>query len=158
MTLQPGTYAILEADLTTVRRIDTYAIPTNVKDGRAKPVTMTPPPVINPATQKVVQNGWTVNTNDVTPVWQIVALTPAELEAIADATEKAEVKETRDEIAADIDASVIDQAQAQAYIDLVAPTNNQRDAEVKDAAKRYKASEQSYRRLARAVRSLLKST
>jgi hypothetical protein len=82
----------------------------------------------------------------------------AAAEAAADAAERAAVKATRDQLAIDINESIADQAQAQAYIDLAAPTNQQRNDEVLNSARRDKSNEQRWRRLARAVRSLLKST
>jgi len=79
MILQPGTYGLLNADL-TLREIRTFGEPVRAEDGRALPVVITAQPAFNAATQKVVQNGWTVNVTDITPIWQIVALTQAELD------------------------------------------------------------------------------
>lgn len=84
MILQPGTYAILNDAGNAVAEIRVITVAVNAKDGRAKPVVMTAQPAFNAATQKVAQNGWTINVNDVTPIWQIVALSQAELDEITE--------------------------------------------------------------------------
>lgn len=79
MTLSPGIHGILNAN-GTLREIVVITATVLCKDGRSKSVVMTAQPGFNPATQKVIQSGWTVNASDVTPIWQVVALTQAELD------------------------------------------------------------------------------
>lgn len=90
MILQPGHYAILNAD-GTFREERTILVATPCKDGRAKPIDITPPPAVNPATHRVVQNGWVVNPSNVTPNWQTIALTQAELDENADLAQVATI-------------------------------------------------------------------
>ena len=77
--LSPGTYALLSVNLLSVLETRTFTVATNVKDGRYRPVVITAKPAFNAATQKVIQNGWTINPTNVNPVWQIVALSATEI-------------------------------------------------------------------------------
>lgn len=97
MTLQPGTYGILEVGR-TLREIRTFVAPFEAKDGRVLPVVMTAQPAFNAATHKVVQNGWSVNQNDVTPVWQVVALSQAELDEATEQTQIAAILATANDM------------------------------------------------------------
>lgn len=92
MILQPGTYAILNDDL-SFREVRTFTEQQAVKDGRARPVVMTAQPAFNAATQKVIQNGWTIIETEANPVWQVVALTQAELDVISQASEAVIIKQ-----------------------------------------------------------------
>jgi len=76
-------YAILDPTLTTIVSFETMdtasfaAFPT-VKAQFYRIVNMTAQPVIDPATQYVSQNGWTISSSDVEPVWVILSLTAAQ--------------------------------------------------------------------------------
>ena len=78
-------YAILDPTLTTIvgwEMADPAVMATLpvVKTQFYRPVnTSTTQPTFNPATQAVVQNGWTITPTDLEPVWQVVALTPAQI-------------------------------------------------------------------------------
>jgi hypothetical protein len=80
--IQPGTYAKLTPDRLSVEEIRVITAAVDADTTRIKPVVMTAQPAFNAATQRCVQNGWTVNATNVTPVWLVVALTAAELNAI----------------------------------------------------------------------------
>lgn len=99
-------------------------------------------PVFNAATQKVIDGPFVIEPTQVRRTWQVVILNQAELDALADATEKAQLKALVAQIKTDLD-------EAQAFIDLVAPTAQQRNDEVKNAAQREK-------RLNRAIRFLVR--
>lgn len=86
------------------------------------------------------------------------AIAAAAAAAAADAAERQAVKDLRAQLALDIDESTAGQAEAQVYIDLAAPTNQQRNDEVLNSAKRDKQAFQRERRLLRAVRQLLKDS
>jgi hypothetical protein len=93
MSLQQ--YATLTPDLSSVQSIDTWnsAIVSalqaagNPKFSFLRIVNMTAQPSFDPTTQVVVQNGWTVTTNDVEPVWQVIPLTPDQQQAAQNATQ-----------------------------------------------------------------------
>jgi hypothetical protein len=82
MILSAGLYGILNGD-GTFRHLLLVANTAIVKDGRALPVTNTAQPAFNPATHKVVHGGWAVNAEDVTPMWEVVALTQDELDELS---------------------------------------------------------------------------
>jgi hypothetical protein len=80
-------YALLSADQTQVvgfNNIDPTVYPNLAasKQGAYRIVNMIAQPGFNPATQQVVQNGWTITANDVQPVWVVQALTAAQLTAL----------------------------------------------------------------------------
>lgn len=139
-------------------RFDAWVAAGNPKATAWKPLVIDELPAFDPATQKVEFAGFVEEATQYRKTWSVVALTQAELDAIADATERLEVKAMREQIATDIQESIEDQAQAQAYIDLAAPTNAERNQEVQNSARRDKAAEQRFRRLARIARYLLKVT
>jgi DNA topoisomerase IA len=96
MIIQPGIYAILSADLQSVQEIRTITEAVNAKVEHTRPVVMTAQPAFDAATQKVIQNGWTISANDVTPIWQIVALSQAELDEIASRTQAQQIIDIAD--------------------------------------------------------------
>jgi hypothetical protein len=79
-------YALLDIAKTSVigfNQIDSTVFPTMAaaKTQYYRLVNMITQPVINPLTQKVIQNGWTISGVDVQPVWQTVALAQSEIDS-----------------------------------------------------------------------------
>jgi hypothetical protein len=82
-------YALLDPTLQNVVEIDTidtaiyaaWQAAANPKATQFLPVNMIAQPGFNPATQQVIQNGWTITAVDVQPVWVVQALTTAQLTA-----------------------------------------------------------------------------
>jgi hypothetical protein len=83
MIIQPGTYAILTPDLISVQEIRVIIEAVKAEPSRVRLVVMTDIPTFDVATERAQQNGWQINANDVTPVWEIISLTPEELAALA---------------------------------------------------------------------------
>lgn len=54
---------------------------------------MTDKPSFNAATHKVIQSGWTITESAANPVWEVVALSQAELDAISQASEAVIIKQ-----------------------------------------------------------------
>lgn len=151
-------YAKLSASLDSIIEIVEFDVLPPHKTGRVRPLVVDSQPAFNPATQRVTFSSYVIEPSQVRQTWQVVAPSQAELDAIANASERQAVKDLRTQIAADIDESQTDQAQAQAFIDLNgSATNTQRNDEVLNQAKRDKAAYQRYRRLARAIRELLRT-
>lgn len=99
MIIQPGTYAKLTPDRASVEEIRVITAAVDADTTRIKPVTMTAKPAFNAATQRCVQNGWTINVSDVTPVWQVIAIPQAELDAAtAEAADRAALDTIRNTI------------------------------------------------------------
>lgn len=81
-------YAILDNTQTVIVDFETmdtasFAAFPLIKSQCYRIVTMTSQPAFNPATQMVVQNGWTINANDVEPIWVIQALTALQQQQFA---------------------------------------------------------------------------
>ncbi len=91
MSLQQ--YALLDQTKTFVVEIETidsvvFASLAPAKTAFYLPVSMTAQPSITPATQFVVQNGWTVNSGvNVTPVWVIQTLSASDQKVVANQTQ-----------------------------------------------------------------------
>lgn len=88
-------YAYLNADHTVVQsltEIDPAVYQTWINNSNPKalfylPINMIAQPSFNAATQRVVQNGWTIGTSDVQPIWVVESLPTAQQNAIAAQTE-----------------------------------------------------------------------
>jgi hypothetical protein len=85
-------YAILDPTQTQIVAFETmdtasFAAFPAVKAQFYRIVNMTVQPTFDPNTQAVIQNGWTITPVDVEPVWQIVALTAAQQQAVANQTD-----------------------------------------------------------------------
>lgn len=92
MILQPGTYAILNADL-SLKEIRTFDAPASVKDGRAIPVALDAQPDFDDSTHKLEQAGWTIGAKEAKPLWQVVELSRDELDAKSRTLEAEVLKE-----------------------------------------------------------------
>src|SRR5260221_237079 len=84
-------YAILDTTKTQVIGFDTidstiFATLPLTKTQFYRICNMIAQPVINPATQAVVQNGWTITASDVQPVWLTITLTASQQQSVAAAT------------------------------------------------------------------------
>ena len=88
-------YALLDPTLSTVVQapvsIDSSTVVTWVSQGNPKGtlyriVNMIAQPAFDPATQQVVQNGWTITATDVEPVWQVGQLSSDQVTSIANST------------------------------------------------------------------------
>jgi hypothetical protein len=129
-----NTYALLSEDLLTIRGFDekdpaVFATLASVKSGRYRIVNMATPaqPAFDPATQQVIQNGWTIGSTDVEPVWQIVTLSAAQQQAIS------AQGEWNNTIALNIVTA------CQNYINLSSPTQAQTNAAVLQLVKLVKS-------------------
>jgi hypothetical protein len=90
-------YALLSGDLSTVIDPGPIAIDStivaawvaagNPKGARFRLINMIAQPAFDATTQVCTQNGWTITTVDVQPVWQVVALSTTDQNAIAGQTE-----------------------------------------------------------------------
>src|SRR5260221_5898041 len=81
-------YAILDTTKTQVIGFDTidstiFATLPLTKTQFYRICNMIAQPAINPATQAVVQNGWTITASDVQPVWLTVTQSAAQQQAIS---------------------------------------------------------------------------
>lgn len=152
-------YVILNENKTAALRIQEFLsdpTPEQVPPGSWRYFVDSPAPPVDLSTQRMMEGPAIITETTYTRTWNVVQRSAEEIQAIADAEERAEVKALRDQIRDDMDESDIDKAQAQAYIDIPAPTNTERNEEVLNSAKRDKNNEQRYQRIARAVRRLLK--
>ena len=87
MNFSPGLYAILTADLLSVREVRDMIVSFDAKEERVRPVVITAQPAFDPATQKVEHTGWIINGAEVNPEWTVVALTVSELDEKGDSDE-----------------------------------------------------------------------
>jgi hypothetical protein len=150
-------YAKLSPNQLSVVEIVSFDTLPPSKAGRIRPLVVDSVPAFDAATQKAVNNGYVIEPAQVRQTWQVVSLTQAELDVISDAAEHDAVVATRAQLALDIDESIADQAEAQAFIDLNgATTAADRNTEIRNAALRDKRRLQRERRQTRALRMLLK--
>ncbi len=157
-TLPAGLYANLSADLTQVECEVPFLSDRVIDDARAvrfRPLVASVIPTPT-ASQKVVFT-YVIQPTQVLKNYVVAEMTTDEATAKADRDERDAVKA----ILGDLDAAITEInaaiTQAQTYIDLAAPTNTQRNDEVRNAAIREKNAAQRERRLTRIVRRLLKA-
>lgn len=132
------TYALVDSTHTIVEEIDqidsafiaALVAASNPKANYYVPVNMASPaqPGFNPATQAVIQTGWTITyPTSVNPVWAVVTLTAAQQAAIADATDWTNT------IALNLNTAF------QTYISVAVPSQAQTNAVVLQLVKAVKA-------------------
>jgi len=89
-------YAQLSSDLSEVLlasvAIDSALITSwqsagNPKAALYRIINMVAQPAFDPNTQAVIQNGWTITTDDVEPIWQIITLTAEQQQVVSNATQ-----------------------------------------------------------------------
>lgn len=130
----------------------------NPKANAWLPLTYGTQPAYNAATHRVVEASPVITAGvSVFIGYTTAPHSQAVLDAMASETERSAVKDLIATLDADKLEADADLAEAQTYIDLAAPTNTERNAEVLNAAKRDKRGYQREKRILRCVTRLLRS-
>jgi hypothetical protein len=137
-------------------RIAAWTAAANPKAAQWALYTVNPPPAFDPQTQKILQLPATFTGGQWVVTWQVAQLTQAEIDALAQSAETQAIRDLLPTLTADKAESEADQVEAQAYIDLAAPTNAERNAEVLNSAKRDKRRLQRERRQIRVLANLIR--